>query len=137
MNKITNELVRVAKLLVSDEKVDDSEFWQIVEEVDWARDFDYKRISKELKKLYSASQRKEIEKLAEKKADALDKAISGWCDSKGKGVPCGDDSYSDLRYHIIGLGKAKYDAVMRNPQKGYKMADNSEYVESFLYALNQ
>ena len=47
----------------------------------------------------------------------------------------GDDSYSDLKAHIVGSGKELYDAVMNDPSIAQRIIDKYEYHESFSYAF--
>lgn len=53
----------------------------------------------------------------------------------GKIDYAGDDGFSDLTAHIIGLGKAKYLAVIDNPSIAREMGVGLDYVESFLYVF--
>ncbi len=48
---------------------------------------------------------------------------------------CGDDSYSDLLAHIVGLGHVAYSEAMLYPQRVKERCDNRKFTESFAYAL--
>jgi len=46
-----------------------------------------------------------------------------------------DDGFSDLRYHIVGLGKDEFDACMKDPRKMQIRYRKEEYKESFAYVF--
>ena len=56
-------------------------------------------------------------------------------------IPCSDDSFSDLRAHIVGLGKEEFAKVLDDPQFAYDRAvakynTKDGYTESFVYVLH-
>ena len=55
--------------------------------------------------------------------------------TKHQQLPVGDDSYEDLRAHIIGMGRKEFQKVMRNPELAYDRAVDGKYTESFSYAI--
>lgn len=132
---IATELMKLAKIISAEDVINDNKFWNIVDVVEWDRDWSYERIRKMLVKLYSKKQLKQIEEIANRKADKLEKVINKWMKENKKQPPYSDDSYSDLRYHIIGLGKEIYDAAIDDPSRAYRRAVKEDYVESFSYAL--
>lgn len=107
----------------------ESEFWKLVDELGWGRDTNYKRIKAYILKNWTKEQWAEFDKVKDKIFNALYKRL----DREVKGV--GDDSFSDLLEHIIGLGKREYDAVMKDPSLAQKRADKYDYKESFAYAI--
>lgn len=46
-----------------------------------------------------------------------------------------DDGFSDLRAHIIGLGKVEYERVLYDPDLAQQRANKNAYTESFSYCL--
>lgn len=64
--------------------------------------------------------------------DELTVTLDGW---HGMHFECGDDGYMDLRYHIIGQGKAKFVEVVGRPSIAYDMVESGSYAESFSYCI--
>jgi hypothetical protein len=46
-----------------------------------------------------------------------------------------DDSYSDFRAHIIGLGQEEFEKALANPKSQEQRAAKHQYVESFSYCI--
>lgn len=65
--------------------------------------------------------------------EALDQIVSSY--EKVYACRCGDyggdDSFSDMLWHVVGSGKVFYDEVVRNP----KVLDGLRFKESFSYVL--
>jgi hypothetical protein len=49
----------------------------------------------------------------------------------------GDDGFSDLISHIIGLGRSEYQAAMKDPMVAYERARARDYYESFSYVFHE
>jgi len=115
----------------------DSEFWKEVEAIKWARpSTNYRDISKKLLLEWTPEKAKAFHEKMNQLRGKLYKAIT---DAEKRGVieqiPVGDDSFSDLLHHIIGLGKREYDAVMKDPKKALDRVRRDDFVESFGYAI--
>lgn len=63
----------------------------------------------------------------------LSRVIEAWELEQNESIGCGDDSFSDLRAHIIGLGQDEFTRVVANPELAYKRAMKGQYAESFTY----
>lgn len=107
----------------------DSEFWKLVDALGWGKDHSYKRIKAYILKNWSKEQVTEFKKVKDKLYDALYKRLF----DEVEGV--GDDSFSDLLNHIIGLGKREYDANMKDPSRAQKRVNKYDFQESFSYAI--
>lgn len=114
----------------TDMKTEDvNEFWAEVAKMGWNKKGDFHRIEKMLLKTWTVKQaarmRTVFDGLMSQLYKKLDKHVDG----------VGDDSFSDLRAHIIGLGKAEFDRVMEDPSLAQKRINANDFIESFAYAL--
>jgi len=111
--------------------MDKTRFWEVVESVKWARpSTDYDKAKAYILRNYSFTELKELRahlRDAYKAADAAASKID---------IDCGsDDGWSDLIYHVVGLGKEFFDKAIENPLLIKKLYDTDAYVESFSYAI--
>ncbi len=53
----------------------------------------------------------------------------------GVSCECGDDGFSDLTHHIVGLGREEYEKVMADPMLAVERGRKCEYEESFSYCI--
>ncbi|HUU88870.1 MAG TPA: DUF4240 domain-containing protein [Candidatus Glassbacteria bacterium] len=105
-------------------------FWKIVEECGWGtKTIDDKAIKKILLKELSKEEAKEFTDIKRKFMAQLDKKLAKVISNLG------DDSYGDLLSHIIGLGKAEFEAVLNDPQLAKIRAEKYQFVESFSYVF--
>ena len=113
------------------------EGWNLIADIGWGtKTTDCKAIARE----YFAKLGKNGMKLLEDFVDArwrdLDTCIKVWETNSGRTLELGsDDSYSDLIYHIVGLGEAKYYKVMHNPVLAEERSKAGNYKESFGYCF--
>lgn len=119
----------------------EAEFWRIVDGLGWGtKTTDYKALNKYLRKTLSEEGVGSLRTTLSKVESRLYKAIEGWERESGKSCGLGDDGFSDLIAHIVGLGKKEYDAVLRDPQQAYdrahaKYGTKGGFTESFNYAI--
>ena len=105
-------------------------FWEKVAELGWGTETtDYTKLQRRILETwtpeFTASFRKQMDELSHRLYVALTKDIRD----------VGDDSFGDLIAHIVGLGHEKYEAVLADHTVAQKMVDDSEYKESFSYAI--
>ena len=113
----------------------DDLFWYIVDLVDYKKDDDYRRVKKYLMDLNRlAGVPSNVFKLLSRvimfKSTALD--ISS---GRGRGIDVGEDSWGDLRVDVISRGKEFYDKAIKSSYVMKKMAEHSDYTESFMYGI--
>ena len=127
----------------------DAEFWDVIADIGWdGKSQDWDKIKKKLLTTLSPDQIESLNGAFEKAKGGLYKKIDLWekeeeieAEEDGRRprtLGLGDDSFSDLISHIVGLGKAEYDAVMKNPELAYKRAVGrgpDGFTESFSYAI--
>lgn len=118
-------------------------FWKAVDDMGWeANGFDYDKIGKDLETRlwaeYGDQQAGEIATglfiTSMRVHNDLYKVVDKYA-RKTKTYMGGDDSFSDLLNHIIGLGKAEYDAVMADPSLAAKRYEEDAFTESFSYCF--
>ncbi len=109
--------------------------WQIITELGWGtKSTDYKKLGAKLKTLYP-NKTEQVKTFVRAKQKMLMKKLDEFADKNGDKRTywkMGDDSFSDLTAHIVGLGKEKYSEVMKNPL----VAKTIKYEESFLYVFH-
>lgn len=106
-----------------------NEFWQAVSEMGWGRKADHEKIKVALLAKWSPEKAEEMHDTF----DALRNPLYAVCDKVVEGL--GDDGFSDLLAHIIGLGKEEYERVLLNPQLAAQRANKYDFTESFSYCL--
>lgn len=117
-------------------ETDITKFWKLVDEIGWGtKTVDYNNVRAGLIKKLTASQSKELTSTFNELSTTLTKAIETWEKAHGERLPVSDDGFSDLRAHIIGLGKTVYEAVLKDPELAMRRANERQYKESFSYCL--
>jgi len=117
---------------------DEDTFWAAVAECDWGtrcrQERGYNSLKREILKNWDAAFIGSFRKKVSEKLGEFEEAITKW-ESHNQQLPVGDDGYSDLKYHIVGLGREVFDATVKSPKLAYKRAQKCDYVESFCYAV--
>ena len=113
-------------------KESEDKLWELVELAHWPCNVDKTKIMY-LKKL-SEEECEQFRKLVSKAFGLLDRTISD-NEQISDNLGVGDDGYSDLIYHIVGLGREQYYKHLNNLKLVEKLANSSKYVESFSYCL--
>ena len=115
------------------EKLNEDQYWQQIEELEWSKDGDYKRIKQQLIDTLTPSEIKQLVVFVRSKVNELGKRFhNDWLGDPGIGVS--DDSWSDLRNEVVGRGKEFYENI--TVAKLQEMADSNDYNESFSYCFH-
>jgi len=116
----------------------EEEFWMIVEESGWGRT---STDPTEIKNAIRVRLNFDVDRIEAFHGIYRDKLgdVYQALDTIG-GLGLGDDGFGDLCAHIVGLGKAEYDAVIADPLKGAARArapygTPEGFTESFSYAV--
>ena len=122
--------------MTNEHDMNTEEFWEIVAEIDWASDHDYKRGERILiRRLGSMERSTAFGEIYDDLRVALDKAIQDW-ENDGHALEIGsDDGYGDLMAHIIGCGQEVYEAELADPKLIKKRSEAFDYKESFSYCI--
>lgn len=125
-----------ATALYLDASAKGAALWKEIEALGWAKKLDYKDASRKLAKNPS---RKEIENFGYACRAHLYDMVSR-CDVD---IPLGSDGTNDLLCHIVGLGRAEYEAALKDPNKVLVSHADGEYgtaegyKENFFYSFQQ
>ena len=104
-------------------------FWSLIDMLDWGKDCDYKRVKRTILKNLNEDVANALRKCVNQRMTALDHVAGDFI----HGV--GDDSWGDVRAHIIGLGQEVYDAAIADIDTIQDRIDRGAYTECFLYGL--
>lgn len=117
----------------------ESLFWDAIGECDWAyfaKDpKGYNRLKKEILLHWDDEFIRSFCERVASAVSALQKRVTEWEGATGRQVPCSDDSFSDIAYHVVGLGKDEYEATLEDPKRFLRRAKKYDYRESFCYAI--
>ncbi len=106
--------------------------WKQVEELNWQSDGDYRRIEELIKNRYNLSSAKELAEFVDSKVTELGHEFEkAWLGDPG--IACSDDSWSDLRYEVVGRGQEFFETITTS--KLQDMALARDYQESFEYCF--
>jgi len=111
--------------------------WTIIASLDWHKRSNneeraYEKIKFNLMQGYSPKIACQVRDFVDARVGELYVAHAKFAeDGNTAGNYGGDDSFSDMMYHVVGMGEAKYKAVMKDMNK----LNSIKWVESFSYAL--
>ena len=108
--------------------ITDTDFWKIVEIINWNESKNYKKHSNRLNNYFN---REDLDSLRNK-SKQMQAILSIKIRNINTGL--GDDGYWDLTSHIVGLGYNVYQSIIENPEKilDYK----NTVFENFDYCFN-
>tara|TARA_R110000765_G_scaffold63972_1_gene124449 strand:+ start:197 stop:568 length:372 start_codon:yes stop_codon:yes gene_type:complete len=110
----------------------ENKYWQQIEELEWSKDADYRRIEQQLKNNLTPSESIQLDDFARNKVDELGKRFyNDWLGDPG--IDVSDDGWSDLRNEVVGRGKEFYENI--TVAKLQEMANVMDYHESFSYCF--
>lgn len=105
--------------------------WGIIEKANWVSDHKYARIGNEFVILPLEVKRRLYDFIRYKHKDLSERYTGKWLSQPG--YKFSDDGWSDLLAEVVGRGRGFYDSISFEKLK--EMADNDDYVESFLYTI--
>ena len=112
--------------------------WALIAEMGWgSRTTDYKHIAETYFKLLGKKGMKQLEKFVGERVCDLGSAVKRYEDGNGSIEVGSDDGFSDVRYHIVGLGKDTFDVCMADPLEIQNCYRLGKYKESFAYAFQE
>jgi len=107
------------------------EFWNQVDEFGWGtKTTDYKAI-----KIFFLKKGQAYTTAFENHLDFLRNNLDNKMWRYHTQVECGDDSWSDLCCHVVGLGQKEYEACLENPQRFVDRGNCGDFTESFCYGV--
>jgi hypothetical protein len=121
---------------IPQEKLD--QFWSLVEEIDWGNNCggrEYEQISVRLMREKDPNWVKEASAIRYALVSELSKRLSYWEQEPGNRIDLGDDSFSDLLNHIVGLGKEEFEKSLEDLSRIKRRANEYDFKESFSYCF--
>jgi hypothetical protein len=115
--------------------------WPLITEMGWGSCWNTKPNSTEIartwfKKLGELNM-KLLEAFVNARANDLYQAVEEYEATHGSLEVGSDDSFSDLRYHIVGLGQVQFERHLANPMLIAERYAKGEYEESFAYCFQE
>jgi len=110
----------------------EDKYWKQIEQLEWPKDADYKRIEEYIKNNYSLNSALQLADFVDNKVIELGKRFNNdWLGDPG--IDVSDDSWGDLRNEVVGRGKEFYESI--TVAKLREMANTNDYNESFSYCF--
>lgn len=116
----------------------DAEGWALVDKIGWGKSYqtlDTDVVKYRLAASLGLERSEAFSAWVDTKEHALYRAIDNWEKKFHKNFDLGDDSFGDLISHIVGCGKAEYDAILANPGLAYDRARKDNFGEKFSYCV--
>jgi len=111
----------------------EDKYWKQIEQLEWPKDADYKRIEEYIKNNYSLNSALQLADFVDNKVIELGKRFNNdWLGDPG--IDVSDDSWGDLRNEVVGRGKEFYENI--TVAKLQEMANTNDYNESFSYCFH-
>lgn len=110
----------------------EDQYWKQIEELEWSKDHDYKRIEQYLTDNLGVVKSSELANfVADMQDDLMARFYNDWLGDPG--IEVGDDGWNDLTAEVVGRGKKFYKSI--TVPKLQKMAINRDYHENFCYSF--
>lgn len=113
------------------------EFYQIIDRINWGANSNCEAIGEMLLANYNKETLRAFQirfnKTVDKVISVLDRHAKQKCGNKYGYWDVSDDGFCDLTNHIAGLSKARFKAILDNPELVCDMVSKREYKENFSY----
>lgn len=115
----------------------DQEGWQLIQTIGWGtKTTDYDAIAKEMFSNLGTEKANQLSVFVSDRVNELGVAVDNYERENNISLEVGsDDGFSDLRYHIVGMGQKEFVKCMGNPLKMQERYKKNQYKESFAYAF--
>ena len=88
----------------------EDQYWKQIEELEWSKDHDYKRIEQYLVENFTAVESVDLMKFtADMQDDLMARFHNDWLADPG--IEVGDDGWNDLTAEVVGRGKKFYKSI--------------------------
>ena len=115
----------------------DKHFWALIAEMGWACNPDYKTISRNAYAAWGKGVMTQLKDFVDARVSDLGKAVEKYEKDNLNLCVGSDDSFSDIRYHVVGLGKYMFETCRKNPDRLASIYSRSAYTESFAYCFHE
>jgi len=114
----------------------DEIYWQAVAEIGWGtKTTDSRAVEAAILKSWDNEFIYTFDRRTAALRQELSAKVERYEDLNDVSCGCGDDGFSDLINHVVGLGKEVYEAAMADPMLVVKRGRAYDYVESFSYCI--
>ena len=111
-------------------------FWEAVAEIGWGtKTTDYKVVEKAILKNWDNEFISSFQSHLGEFQGQLCEEVESFENRNGVSCDCGDDGFSDLTNHVVGLGKEAFEAAMADPMLVVRRGQEYDYAESFSYCI--
>lgn len=115
-----------------------AEAWTIIGLFGWGtKTTDYKKVSEALYAVYGKEEIKKLEAFVNARTGDLYNAVRNYEMKHGTLEVGSDDGFSDLCYHVVGLGQKEFEHCMADPTLLQKRHRDLDYTESFSYCFQE
>jgi len=110
--------------------------WNLIKQINWGKEADYVQKAKVWWKQLGKETMEELSDFVRTRVSDLALAVAKYENENGIRLMVGsDDGFSDLRYHVVGLGQNEFDLAMANPKRLEERYLKGDYKESFAYVF--
>lgn len=112
--------------------------WALIAEIGWGtKSTNTRALAKEWYKEIGTKGMEDLAAFVDARASDLYSAVRKYESEQGDLEVGSDDGFSDLRYHVVGLGQAEFEKAFDNPELLQRRYQADEYTESFAYVFQK
>lgn len=112
--------------------------WQLVAAMGWNKNADYKKMAAFWWAQIGSAQMEKLSKFVDARVSDLYWAVDKYEAEHLPHLEVGsDDGFSDLRYHVVGLGQVEFEKALKNPKLLELRYRKNDYKESFAYVFQK
>jgi hypothetical protein len=115
--------------------------WEMIRKINWKNSYrkaavNWNGARDQIRKIYNDEDIKNLATFVYDKMEELKIKLFAYGGGSYVGYGLTDTGMNDLCSHIVGLGKAEFDAVMANPELAKERATNGWFAQDFQYLLD-
>lgn len=115
-------------------KCDEDTFWDCVNEIGWPGR-DSTEVKRDLLKAWTPEFSESFRSIFSEKSRVVGASLNAYESDGDPDYWIGDDGFSDLTAHVVGLGKEVFEREASNPELIAERASKCKYKESFAYCI--
>lgn len=116
----------------------DNECWALVEEINWGekyKEIDTTNVKFGLALRLGEENSEVLRAFVNRRVHEMMRAVEKYERKIDKTTGLGDDSFSDLTSHIVGMGRATFEDYLQNPEKAFQLGVSLKFGESLFYCI--
>ncbi len=111
--------------------------WKLVAKMGWSKEADIDAMAKFWWTKLGKETMEALRRFVDARCSDLYSAVNKYEQKNGKLFVGSDDGFSDLRYHVVGLGQKAFEEAMQDPRKLQDRYLKHDYKESFAYVFHE